>query len=206
MSGMNSALKAGAGLLGLSMILASCGSGIAPDGSGSLRVYDLKTEFKTQDGTYVACDNVAQLNGSITSQTNVAVSFAVSGTLTSVDVGLRGVTTSQYDGNYKINIPAKDLASLGGNDFKTVFKADSVNGQYLPQSIRAQGIIVNPAVVTIKIVSAKERLNTYGPGAFYAAVSANTSTGAVASGTTQFLTTIPVYSSCNVLSDTGTAL
>jgi hypothetical protein len=205
MSGMKSALKAGAGLLGLSMILASCGSGIAPDGSGSVRVYDLKTEYRDiQTNAYVACDNVTQLGGNTTQTTNVAVSFALSGTLTSVDVGLRGVTTTQYDGNYNVNIPTGSLSDLGGNSFKTVFTANSINGQYLPQSLRAQGIVVNPAVVTIKTVNASNRVTTY--AGFYASVTANTSTGAQATGYTPSITAIPVYSQCKVVNDTGTPL
>ena len=199
-------LKAAAGLVTLTLVLASCGSGVTPDGSGSVNVYDLKTEYRTQDGTYVACDNTSLQNGSVTNVTNVAVSFSLAGSITSVDVGLRGVTTSQYDGNYNATVTANQLADLGGNKFKTVFKANSVNSQFLPQSLRPQGIVVNPAQVSIKTVNAFNRQMTYGPGAFFASVTVQTTTGATGSGNTRFLTTIPVYSSCNVLNDTGLTL
>lgn len=199
-------MKAAAGLATLTLVLASCGSGVTPDGTGSVNVYDLKTEYRTQDGTYVACDNTALQNGSVTNVTNVAVSFSLAGSISSVDVGLRGVTTSQYDGNYNATIAAGQLADLGGNKFKTVFKANSVNSQFLPQSVRPLGIVVNPAAVTIKTVSALNRQMEFGPGAFYASVAVQTTSGATGSGNTRFLTTIPVYSSCNVLNDTGTTL
>lgn len=190
------------------MVLASCGSGVAPDGSGSVRVYDLKTEYRDiQTNSFVACDNVTQNKVPVSQTTNVAVSFALSGTLTSVDVGLRGVTTTQFDGNYNVNIPASQLSDLGGNSFKTVFTASATTGQYLPQSLRPQGIVVNPARVTIKSVNASNRVsNDNGLGAFFARVSANTTTGAAAVGDTRYTATIPVYSQCDVVSDTGTPL
>lgn len=204
MRAMKNSLRAGAALIGLSMVLASCGSGVAPDGSGSVRVYDLKTEYKDiQTGAYVACDNAAFPNGSVTQTTNVAVSFALAGTLTSVDVGLRGATITDYDGNYNTNVPANQLADLGSNNFKTVFAADAKQG-FLPQNLKTLSIVVNPAVVTIKNVNASNRVS--GNGAFFATVSAHTSTGAVATGDTRYSATIPVYSQCNITSDTGATL
>jgi hypothetical protein len=205
MSGMNKALRLTPAFAGLTLFLASCGSGFAPDGS-VVTVDKLRTEYQTTAGTFVACDNVADGTKPVTNVTNVAVSFSLIGSISTVEIGLRGVTSNQFDGNYNATVQASQLSNLGGNSFKTVFKANAVDGQYLPQSIRPLGIIVNPAAVTIKVVDASNQQNLNGPGSFYAAVKIVTSSGDTATGNTRFTSTIPVFAQCNVIRDTGEKL
>ncbi len=202
MRGMKNMLKAGAGLAVLTMVLASCGSvGSAPDGSGTVQVNDLKTEFKDQAGNYVACDNVSQQNGAITQQTAVATYFTVAGSVRTVTVELKGLSSNQYDGYYSSTVTGDQLAAQGGNGYKLTFFANSSSGAYLPESIKPQGIVVNPSnpTVYVKLVSTSNR---QGSG-FYSKVTVDTGT-ATTSGTA--IRTIPVYSGCNVLSTTGETL
>ncbi|WP_424952177.1 hypothetical protein [Deinococcus sp.] len=202
---MKNVLRAGVGLAALTMILASCGSvGVAGDGSGSVQVYDLKTEFKDQAGNYVACDNVAQQNGAITQQTAVATSFTVAGSVRTVTVELKGLTTSQYDGYYSQTVTGDQLASQGGNAYKLTFYANSSSGAYLPQSLKSQGIVVTPnnPTIYVKTVTTSNRVGGLNSG-FYSKVTVDTGT-ATTSGTA--IRTIPVYSGCNVVSVTGETL
>ena len=72
-------LMALAGAVGVAAVLASCGSASTPDGSASLRVTDLRTEYvDASTGEYVACDNVFGAFNS-TNRTAVAVTFTTSG-------------------------------------------------------------------------------------------------------------------------------
>ena len=183
------------GLAGLAVILAACGSaGTAPDGSASLRISDVRTEYRTQGGTFVACDNTGLGGGTTTSKTAVATYFTAVGDVSSVDVGLRGVTSATYDANYNATFSRDQLASLGSNDYKVVFTADPAGSGFLPQ-----GITVNPVnqPVYIKTVTTGDRVGA--GAAFYAAVTVHTSSGQNLNTSSRYLKTVPVYTGCNVV-------
>jgi hypothetical protein len=150
------------GLVGLSAALASCGVGVAPDGSGDGRVTQVRTEYRLgESGPFISCDN---LNGAIAT-TQVSVYFSVSGNVQSVDVGLRGNTTSQYDSNYNATVTGSGFTNLGSGSYRLTFNANPADG-FLPQAI-----VVNPVRGKVKIVNASEN-----PGSFHAALAVNTGT------------------------------
>jgi len=181
--------------LGLPLLLAACGS--ASTGSGTIKFDNLKTEYRDAAGNYVACDNVSGGTGN-PEQTAVGVYYTVSGTISSVDIGLRGNNSSAYDSNYNKNVSGADLQKIGsGNSYKTVFFADSTTG-LLPQAI----IIKPNADVAIKTVTTSGNV-----GSFYAKLTINT--GSVSASTTSksaLLPSIPVYSNCTVTGTTADKL
>lgn len=154
------------GAVGLSALLASCGSGVAPDLSGSGRVTAVRTEYRlgNESGPFIACDNY---NGA-TATTQVSVYFDVAGNVKTVDLALRGNTTTQYDENYKARFTREQLEAVGNGSYRATFTANPLNG-LLPQSI-----VVGPARAKVKVVTASGRpSNTAG---FYAALSVDTGT------------------------------
>lgn len=197
MAAMRNLLKAGFGLAALSVVLASCGSASTPDGSASLQVTDLRTEYvDNTTGAYVACDNVFGTYSS-TNRTAVAVNFQTSGSVQSADIGLRGATTTAYDGNYNTNTSESNLSELGNGRYQTTFYADSSQG-FLPQ-----GIVVVPRGITIKRVAP----TTQASGSFYATLRVNSTTGDSASTDTRLVKpNVIVYASCNYVGDTSSTL
>ncbi|WP_019009988.1 hypothetical protein [Deinococcus aquatilis] len=150
------------GLVGLSAALASCGTGVAPDGSGDGRVTQVRTEYRLgASGPFISCDN---LNNAVAT-TQVSVYFSVNGNVQSVGVGLRGNTTSQYDNNYNATVSGNGFTNLGSGSYRLTFNANPVNG-LLPQAI-----VVNPVRGKVKIVNATEN-----PGSFHADLTVNTGT------------------------------
>jgi len=194
---MRNLLKAGFGLAALSVVLASCGSASTPDGSASLRVTDLRTEYIDGTGAFVACDNVTGGFGN-TNRTAVAVNFKTSGSVQSADIGLRGQTDNRYDGNYNTNTAQSGLYDLGNGSYQTIFYADASQG-FLPQ-----GIIVAPRNVNIKRVAPTSDQ----VGSFYAALTVySTSNSSASTDTTlALIPNVKVYPSCAYVSDTGTPL
>ena len=191
-------LMAFAGAVGAAAILASCGSAVTPDGSASLQVSGLRTEWlDSATNEYVACDNVFGAVAS-TNRTAVAINFSTSGTVQSADIGLRGQTKSDYDGNYNTNTANTGLTSLGSGTYKTTFYADSAQG-FLPQ-----GIVVAPANVPIKLV----KPNTQASGSFYATLRVYSTTGSSATTDTRLalISNVKVYASCDYVSTTGSTL
>lgn len=155
------------GAVGLSALLASCGSGVAPDLSGSGRVTAVRTEYRlgSETGPFIACDNY---NGA-TATTQVSVYFDVSGNVKTVDLALRGNTTSDYDENYKARFTGEQLEAVGNGSYRATFNANPITGGLLPQSI-----VVNPTRAKVKVVTASGRpSNTAG---FYAALNVDTGT------------------------------
>lgn len=150
------------GAVGLSAVLASCGTGYAPDGSGSGSVTGVRTEYRlgSETGRFIACDNL----DNATASTQVSVYFNVSGFVQTVDVGLRGNTTSQYDANYNARATGQQLAAIGNGSYRLTFDANPLTGGLLPQSI-----IVTPTRDKVKVVNASERA-----GSFHAALTVNT--------------------------------
>lgn len=196
MTVMRNLLKAGFGLAALSVVLASCGSASTPDGSASLQVTDLRTEYVDGNGAYVACDNVFGAYTS-TNRTAVAVNFQTSGSVQSADIGLRGATTNAYDGNYNTNTSESNLYRLDNGSYQTTFYADSSQG-FLPQSI-----VVVPRGIAIKQVTP----TTQASGSFYATLRVNSTTGASATTDTRLVKpNVTVYASCNYVRNTGATL
>lgn len=180
--------------LGLTGILASCGTTISGDAIATIN--QVKTEYRlnSASGRYVACDNLITAGVSAPAKTQVGVYFDVSGTIKSVDIGLRGNTNQNFDGNYNKNVTASELSNIGGNSFKVVFDANPGEGGFLPQSI-----IVSPAPRTVKVVSASNPV-----GGFHADLTLNTTAGS-GTATSRYLAedgNIPVYSTCTVTSTT----
>lgn len=156
----------------------------------------IKTEYRTASGQYVACDETS-LGAT---KTQVAVYFTAAGTISSVDIGLKGQTTSAYDANYTVTYTGSQLAQTGGNSFKAVFDADSTVG-LLPQAIT-----VTPAARTVKIVSVSS--TDWVGGGFYADLQLNTPYGSDTASTSSLgtLGNIPVYSYCAVIGTTSEEL
>lgn len=158
--------------VGLTGILASCGSfGTAPDGSGSARVVGISTEY-TQAGVsptkYVGCDQVFDGAVLTSNKTQVVVRFAAAGTITKVDVMLKGTTNNDFDVSQTIT--ANSFSKDANGDYVVVFDFDAANGNYLPA-----GIIVNPN----DPIRTPQQVGTSDPqGSFYADLKVYTSTGA----------------------------
>lgn len=181
------------GAVGLSAVLASCGTGIAPDGSGSGSVTQVRTEYRTRtaSGQFVACDNV---NNDVAT-TQVSVYFNVSGNVQTVDVGLRGNTTSQYDANYNATATGQQLAAIGNGSYRLTFNANPATGGFLPQSI-----IVTPNRAKVKIVTPTSKK----AGSFHAALTVNTGTATYSFSSRNILNgNVDVYPSCTVVSTTN---
>lgn len=183
------------GAVGLSAALASCGVGGAPDGSGSGRVSQVRTEYRTEGGQFVACDNVTVGGNTATAGTQVSVYFSVFGNVQSVDVGLRGNTSSQYDDNYNATASGEELAALGNGNYRVTFNANPATGGFLPQAI-----IVTPVRDKVKIVST----NSTKAGSFYAALKVNTGTAVYNFNSRNLLINgnVEVYPNCTVLRTT----
>lgn len=182
-------------LIGAGALLAGCGS--TQVGSAALTITDLRTEYQTAgaNGQYVACDNVAQKDGTITQKTRVAVSFTASGDVASLNVALVGSKSGQT-GGYETSVSGEQLKNLGGDSFKVTFDADATKSP-LPQSI-----VVNPAPTTIKIVEPVGDIQ----GNFYTRIIVTNGAGNSGTATSAGFRRVLVYSTCNVVSDTGTAL
>lgn len=177
------------GAVGLSAVLASCGVGGAPDGSGNGSVSQVRTEYRLASGQFVACDNV----NNATATTQVSVYFQVAGAVRDVTVGLRGNTTSQYDNNYRATATGQQLAAIGNGSYRLTFTANPATG-LLPQSI-----IVTPTQGKVKVVNATNRA-----GSFHAALTVNTGTANY--GFTSRLIpngNVDVYTTCTIVSTTG---
>ncbi|PNY82718.1 hypothetical protein CVO96_16375 [Deinococcus koreensis] len=177
------------GMIGLSGILAACGSsGVAPDGSASARIVDLTTEYTTGAGQYVGCDNVSNASAGRSASTQVKIEFAAAGTIQSVDLSLYSNTSAQEDPNFKENVPASKLQKLENGNYVFYFDANSSTGKLLPTSI-----VVSPAVQKVKTVTVA---NKVGNG-FYTNLKINTSTSSFDIDS-RYLRVIPVYSNCTV--------
>lgn len=181
------------GAVGLSAMLASCGVGGAPDGSGSGRVTQVKTEYRlgSETGPFVACDNV----NNATASTQVSVYFNVAGNVQTVDVGLRGNSTDQYDSNYNARVTGQQLAAIGNGSYRLTFNANPATGGFLPQAI-----IVNPARAKVKVVNATSQK----AGSFHSALTVNTGSAAFTFNS-RFITNgnVDVYPSCTIARTTS---
>lgn len=181
------------GAVGLSAVLASCGTGYAPDGSGNGSVTGVRTEYRTQSGQFVACDNL----DNVTASTQVSVYFNVAGSVQNVNVGLYGNTSSTYDSNYNTNVSGSQLAAIGNGSYRLTFNANPATGGFLPQSI-----IVTPTQNTVKVVAVSNRV-----GSFHAELAVNTgSTTYNLSSRLLAAGNVDVYTTCNLISVTNEAV
>ncbi|WP_189071469.1 hypothetical protein [Deinococcus sedimenti] len=177
--------------VGLTGFLASCGSsGVAPDGSGSARVVEVRTEYTVQGSSparYVGCDLVKNAT-SESSVTQVVVKFAAAGSIQNVQVTLRGVTSAAN--NDAVTIPSSQLTKDQDGNYSAVFDFDSSSGKVLPASIVVTP--TQPAIRPVKTVTvnAADRV-----GAFYADLLVKTDTSSIAISS-RGLGTVDVYSSC----------
>lgn len=177
----------------MSAALASCGVGGAPDGSGSGFVSQVRTEYRTEGGKFVSCDNV---NNALAS-TQVSVYFSVFGDVDSVDVGLRGNTTDEYDDNYNFEVTGQQLNEVGGNDYRLTFTANPAVDGFLPQAI-----IVNPTRAKVKIVNTTSDK----AGSFHAALKVDTGSAMYRFDSQNLLNDrgdVDVYPSCTVIRTTN---
>ena len=126
--------------------------------------------------------------------------YTVSGTISSINIGLKGNTGSTYDANYTATVQGSQLSAISGNSYKTVFTADSSTG-LLPQAI----VIKPNPDVNIKTVTTSGRVAN-GAGGFYAKLTLNTPNG-TASTTSQLIApSVPVYANCTVTAITADKL
>jgi hypothetical protein len=196
MRAMKNSLKAGAALIGLSMILASCGiSGSTPDSSLSIDSARIKTEyFDTANRQYVVCANLS--NGSAANQVRVGV-YAQGG-LASLNIKLLGQTTNQFGGDYNQVFSGAALDFIDGR-YSGLFDAPAIttgDSQILPQAI-----VVKPTPRYVKtVVTSEADRVANGNGGFYAAVTGASITGDM---TNTILTlAVPSYVFCSYQSTT----
>ena len=184
----------------LPLLLAACGTASTPEGTVSFSADGLRTEFVGPDGKYVACDNVTNSTGN-PKQTAVGVYYSATGTIDSVNIGLRGAAgtgaTNQPDSKFNQDVSGAKLQSLGGSKYRTVFFANSAVDP-LPLAI-----VVNPNPdVAIKKVTVGSKL-----GAFYATLKINTASASASTNSRTYpLADIPVYDTCNVIETTQNKL
>ena len=207
-------LMALVGAASVAAVLASCGNvGSAPDGSGSLIVSGIKTDLKDQNNNYVACDNITYgyNNPPLDTTTNVATFFTLSGSISSAQVGLRGVSGNKYDNNYNASFTGDQLQKVGGINFKASFAANSAGrfpgdeSGFLPQSIKPQSIVVNPINqnINVRLVSTNSANRL---GSLYSMVTVNTTTSQTFSANSPTNSQIPVYSLCTFVAPTSETL
>ncbi|ADV67588.1 hypothetical protein [Deinococcus maricopensis] len=185
------------GLVGVGVVLASCG--VSSDGRSAIFAPELRTEFyDLTTKTYVSCANLNQQSV----PTQGGVSVGATGALARIHVQLKGQTTTAYDQNYVADF-SQSAGTLEKNGDRYVFVFDAPNrteADFLPQSVGAQGIIVNPAKRTIKNVAASDRVGN-GQGGFYAQLTGYSDTGASTPAITS--QAVPVYANCQLINDTG---
>lgn len=189
--GMKKLMLAAVGLTGT---LASCGSfGGAPDGSANGRVVGITTEYTLQGSSpakYVGCDNVSNpTDPARATSTQVVVKFATAGSVTKVDVTLKGTTSSTY--NETKTFTVSQLSKDSSGNYQAVFDFQSASGDFLPASI-----IVNPTPPAIREPRAVTASNL--AGSFYADLKVYTSTGSSFTITSANLSRVNVYRNCTL--------
>ncbi|MDV6373502.1 hypothetical protein [Deinococcus arenicola] len=162
----------------------------------SAKIDNTRTEYRlnSASGTFIACDSIIGNIPGRNHSTQVAVRFSLQGNspIHSVNIGLRGQNSSQYDSNYRAVVQAYQLASAGNGRYKIAFDANSSTGAFLPQSI-----IVSPTAGKVKVVAASGKV-----GAFYPELTIATQTAAFGING-RVSSSIDVYSNCNVIQTTN---
>lgn len=182
----------GAGVLAFALV--ACGNGDVVPGS-TVQVTNVKSEFKTQSGTYVACNTVTRPDGTLGTRTGLAVYFTAGGTVKSATVALKGQPTSQYDAFYVQTAAPGQLSALPGNTYRVLLSANATSAVYLSQPSRVQTLAVRPLgqVVKVNVVRATNRQDF----AFSPQV---TVSGIGTPGSEHSALALPVYDTCTVLS------
>lgn len=192
--GMKKIMMAAVGV-GLTGMLASCGSGSAPDGSGRGEITQVRTEYRlgSTTGNFIACDNISN-NPGRANLTQVAVDFNLAGNVQDITIGLKGGNGTRYDDNFTTKVNGSELPGTAGK-YRITFNADSSNADtLLPQSI-----IVSPAKVKVKVVTTNANSRA---GFFYPAFRVNTgSDNFTFSGVLNYTT--DVYTNCTVTQTTN---
>ncbi|GGM30295.1 hypothetical protein GCM10008956_02910 [Deinococcus arenae] len=145
--------------VGLTGLLAGCGSfGGAPDGSGNARVVGISTEYQLAGtGQFVGCDAVTNPTDiTRATSTQVVVTFAAAGSISTVDVALKGTSSSQYDESQSFNV--SQLGRDASGNYQVVFDFKSASGDFLPASI-----IVNPTPPAIRSPRSVTATDAAGP-------------------------------------------
>lgn len=182
--------------VGMTGLLASCGSGSAPDGSANGSVDSVRTEYRlgSASGRFIACDNIPN-NAGRTQQTQVAVRFTLQGTIQDITLGLKGGNSNSNDNNFKLTVTGQDLLNVGNGKYRVGFNANSgEQGGLLPSSI-----VVTPTVAKVKVVSVNSANRV---GYFYPQLDVRT-------GSSSFTIrdilggSIDVYSTCTVTATTS---
>lgn len=179
-----------AAAIGLTGLLAGCGSGSAPDGSGEGNIDKLRTEYRldTPTGKFIACDNTAN-NPGRANLTQVAVDFTLSGFVQDLTISLKGGNSTRYDNNFTTTVKGSELPGTGGK-YRITFNADSSAAD----TLLPQGIIVNPVAEKVKVVSTNSNSRA---GYFYPSFRVNTGSSTYSfSGLASFTT--DVYTNCTV--------
>lgn len=176
--------------IGMTGVLASCGSGSAPDGSARGEITKVRTEYRlgSATGKFIACDNITN-NPGRANQTQVAVNFNLAGTVQDITIGLKGGNSTRYDDNFTTLVKGTELPGTAGQ-YRITFNADSSDvNTLLPQSI-----VVSPAPVKVKVVSTGSVSRA---GFFYPAFRVNTGTDSFTfSGALRYTT--DVFTNCTV--------
>ncbi|WP_407570555.1 hypothetical protein [Deinococcus altitudinis] len=192
-------LKSGLGVGVLASTLIACGHGeVVPDGSA--QVVNVKSEFRTQSGAYVACNTVTWPDGALGTRTGMAVYFTASGAVKAATVALKGQPTSQYDAFYVQTAAPGQLSVLPGNTYRVLLSANATSAVYLSKPSRVQTLAVRPAgqVVKVNVVRATNRQDY----SFFPQVTVNGSGASENDRSAAFLPALglPVYGACTVLS------
>lgn len=190
-------------------LLASCGIGVT--GGAGVRIDGLNTNLR-HNNQPVACDVVFRSANNdldvVTRTTQVVVPFTAVGDVQSVRVELVGVNSGQNNNfTATANRAQLDAVGTGNNQFRFRFNANSAQGQFLPASVQANSIIVNPAPNNVLNVVPRSGATV---GSFYARLTLTNSTGNTATADSRGLGTaagtIPVYSACTLVGETSTPL
>lgn len=198
-------MKKSLGIVGvISLGLVSCG--ITPDFSLLVGMPTLKTEWRTQGGTFVGCDEVRNGEALYSTKTQVRASFSAVGELDRADLNLQGEdNNSTIEDDDFVAVFRKDNGlENSGDDYTVLFDANSATGNYLPAGVGQQGIIVKPTPRNIKVVSVREQDRPYLNAGFHANLVGYSLSGQSAIAPQS--NTIPVYRKCTLISENGPPL
>ena len=173
--------------------LVACGTGEGrPD--GSVQVTEVKSEFRTQSGVYVACNTVTQASGAVSTQTGFSVSFSTTDAVKTATVALKGQPTSQYDAFYVQTATPSQLSVGADHTYRLLLSANATSAVYLSQPSHVQTLTVRPPsqVLKVKVVRATNRQAF----SFYPQV---TVSSAGTSESDRSALAFPVYDTCTVL-------
>lgn len=201
---MSRGLRCGWSVGVLAFTLVACGNGKGvPDSTA--QVVSVKSEFRTQSGAYVACNTVIRPDGTLSTQTGLAVYFSADGAVKSATVALKGQPTSQYDAFYVQTAAPSQLSVLPGNTYRLLFSANATSAVYLSKPSRVQTLTVRPPsqVVKVKVVRATNRQEySFFPQVTVTSVEPNSAETGGSDRASPFLPALalPVYDTCTVLS------